>query len=77
MARHVVAPVGEIPAGGCKLVAIGNRAIVVFNVNGEYFALYHRINARSAYGCPSRSINSLAMSPLSRSCVTHAINRIK
>ena len=45
--------------------------------NGEYFALYHRINARSVYGCPSRSINSLAMSPLSRSCVTHAINRIK
>jgi len=42
MARHVVAPVGEIPAGGCKLVSIGNRAIVVFNVNGEFFALNNR-----------------------------------
>jgi len=42
MARHVVAPVGEIPAGGCKLVSIGNRAIVVFNVNGEFFALANR-----------------------------------
>ena len=42
MARHVVAPVGEIPAGGCKLVSIGNRAIVIFNVNGEFFALNNR-----------------------------------
>ena len=46
MARHVVAPVDEIPAGGCKLVSIGNRAIVVFNVNGEFFALNNR--------CPHR-----------------------
>ncbi|HML14943.1 MAG TPA: Rieske (2Fe-2S) protein [Xanthobacteraceae bacterium] len=42
MARHVVAPVGEIPAGGSKLVSIGNRAIVVFNVGGEFFALNNR-----------------------------------
>jgi nitrite reductase/ring-hydroxylating ferredoxin subunit len=46
MARHVVAPVGEIPAGGCKLVSVAGRAIVVFNIAGEFFALNNR--------CPHR-----------------------
>lgn len=46
MARHVVAAVGEIPRGGRKLVDVGGRAIVVFNVGGEFFALNNR--------CPHR-----------------------
>ena len=46
MARHVVAPVGDIRAGECKLVSIAGRAIVVFNVGGEFFALNNR--------CPHR-----------------------
>jgi 3-phenylpropionate/trans-cinnamate dioxygenase ferredoxin subunit len=40
--RHVVAPVAEIPPGGRKLVRIGERAIVVFNLRGEFFALNDR-----------------------------------
>ena len=42
MARHVVARTSEIPAGGNKVVAVEGREIVVFHVNGEYFALLNR-----------------------------------
>ena len=42
MARHVVAPVGEIPPGGRKAIEIGDRRIVVFNLGGEFFALSDR-----------------------------------
>jgi nitrite reductase/ring-hydroxylating ferredoxin subunit len=42
MPRHVVAPVGDIPPGGRKLVQVNGRAIVVFNLGGEYFALSDR-----------------------------------
>ena len=39
MPRHVVAKASEIPPGSRKLVQIGERAIVVLNVSGEWFAL--------------------------------------
>ena len=42
MAMHVVAAVAEIPAGGRKRVEINGRPIAVFNVGGEYLALYDR-----------------------------------
>jgi nitrite reductase/ring-hydroxylating ferredoxin subunit len=42
MARHVVAAVGEIEPGGRKLVHLGGRAVVVFNLDGEFFALGDR-----------------------------------
>jgi nitrite reductase/ring-hydroxylating ferredoxin subunit len=42
MARHVVARASEIPPGGNKVVAIDGRDIVVFHVNGEFFALLNR-----------------------------------
>jgi len=42
MAKHVVAPVAEIPAGGRKLVEAGGRRIVVFNLKGEFYALLDR-----------------------------------
>jgi nitrite reductase/ring-hydroxylating ferredoxin subunit len=46
MPKHVVAPVGDIPPGGRRLVKVNGRAIVVFNLDGEYFALSDR--------CPHR-----------------------
>jgi len=46
MGKHVVAPVGDIPPGARKVVTIANRAIVVFNLGGEFFALNDR--------CPHR-----------------------
>jgi 3-phenylpropionate/trans-cinnamate dioxygenase ferredoxin subunit len=39
MPRHVVARAAEIPPGARKLVKVGTRDIVVFNVGGELFAL--------------------------------------
>ena len=46
MAKHVVAAVGEIPPGTRKLAQVNGRAIVVFNLGGEFFALNNR--------CPHR-----------------------
>ena len=46
MARHVVAAVGDIPPGSRKLAEVNGRAIVVFNLGGEFFALNNR--------CPHR-----------------------
>jgi 3-phenylpropionate/trans-cinnamate dioxygenase ferredoxin subunit len=42
VARIVVAPVGEIPAGGRKLVEAEGKRIVVFNLGGEFYALSDR-----------------------------------
>ena len=42
MARHVVAGAADIPPGGRKLVEVNGRAVVVFNLNGEFFALNNR-----------------------------------
>jgi nitrite reductase/ring-hydroxylating ferredoxin subunit len=42
MAKHVIATVNDFPAGTRKLVDIKGRPIVVFNINGEFFALANR-----------------------------------
>ena len=54
MPKHVVAPVGEIPPGGRKLVRIGERAVVVFNVKGEFFALNNRCPHKGGSLCHGR-----------------------
>jgi nitrite reductase/ring-hydroxylating ferredoxin subunit len=51
MTKHVVAPVSEIPPGGRKLVNAGGRAIVVFNLDGEFFALNNRCPHRGGSLC--------------------------
>ncbi len=42
MAKHIVGTVAEIPPGGRKLVDVGGRAIGLFNLGGEFFALRNR-----------------------------------
>ena len=42
MERHVVAKVAELPPGSRRLVTVRGREVVVFNVEGEYFALLDR-----------------------------------
>ena len=42
MARHIVARTTDIPPGGNKVVGVDGRDIVVFHVNGEFFALLNR-----------------------------------
>ncbi len=46
MAGYVVATIDEIPPGRRKLVEVSGRAIVVYNLGGELFALNNR--------CPHR-----------------------
>jgi 3-phenylpropionate/trans-cinnamate dioxygenase ferredoxin subunit len=51
MARHVVATTSEIAPGANKVVTIGAREIVVFNIKGEYFALLNRCPHEGAPIC--------------------------
>ena len=51
VAKHVVAAVSEIPPGGRKLVDADGRAIVVFNLGGEFFALANRCPHRGGSLC--------------------------
>jgi nitrite reductase/ring-hydroxylating ferredoxin subunit len=58
MGRHVVATTSEIAPGGNKVVTLEGREIVVFHVNGRFFALLNR--------CPHEG------APLARAaCVAH------
>ncbi len=54
MTSYVVATVDEIPPGGRKIVDIAGRAIGVFNVNGEYFALLNRCPHQAGPLCQGR-----------------------
>ena len=49
--KHVVAAASEIPPGGRKLVSADGRAIVVFNLGGEFFALSNRCPHRGGSLC--------------------------
>jgi nitrite reductase/ring-hydroxylating ferredoxin subunit len=42
VAKHVIATLRDFPNGSRKLVDVRGRAIAVFNVNGEFFALANR-----------------------------------
>ncbi len=39
MARHVIAPVHELPAGARKRCMVDGKAVLVLNIKGELFAL--------------------------------------
>ncbi|MPY96023.1 MAG: Rieske 2Fe-2S domain-containing protein [Acidimicrobiia bacterium] len=42
MARHVVAPLSDLPPGQRKVVNVGGRSVVVLNIDDELFALLDR-----------------------------------
>ena len=52
--KHVVAAVADIPPGGRKLVEVDGRAVVVFNLGGEFFALNNRCPHRGGSLCQGR-----------------------
>ncbi len=56
MARHVVASLGEIAPGGCKIVSVQGREIGVFNIDGEHFALINRCPHEGAPLCRGRIV---------------------
>lgn len=51
MAYHVVAQIDDIQPGQRKVVQINGRAIVVFNLKGEFFALLNRCPHQGADLC--------------------------
>jgi 3-phenylpropionate/trans-cinnamate dioxygenase ferredoxin subunit len=59
--KHVVAAVADIPPGGRKLVTADGRAIVVFNLGGEFFALSNRCPHRGGSLCQG-SLTGLVLS---------------
>ena len=42
MSKYVVFPLKDLPPGSRKVVNIGGRPIVIFNIKGEFFALLDR-----------------------------------
>ena len=54
MAKHVVAAADEIPPGGRKLVEVKGRAIVIFNLAGDYYALNNRCPHKGGSLCHGR-----------------------
>jgi nitrite reductase/ring-hydroxylating ferredoxin subunit len=51
MAKHVVAPLDELPPGSRKLVTVKGRKVAVFNIGGELFALLDRCPHRGGSLC--------------------------
>ena len=51
MPKHIVAAVADIPPGKRKLVDVNGRAVVVFNLGGEFFALNNRCPHRGGSLC--------------------------
>jgi 3-phenylpropionate/trans-cinnamate dioxygenase ferredoxin subunit len=54
MAKHVVAAADEIPPGGRKLIEVKGRAIVIFNLSGDYYALNNRCPHKGGSLCHGR-----------------------
>jgi len=54
VAKYIVAAVGEIPAGGRKLVEVADRPVGIFNVRGEFFALRNRCPHQGGPVCEGR-----------------------
>lgn len=48
MPKYVIAKTAEIPAGSRQCVSVAGRDIVVFNVDGAFFALANRCPHRGA-----------------------------
>jgi len=56
MSKHVVASARELPPGRRKLVNVDGRAIVIFNIGGEFFALLNRCPHQGGNLCEGRLI---------------------
>jgi nitrite reductase/ring-hydroxylating ferredoxin subunit len=56
MSKHVVAPARDLPPGSRKLVEVEGRAIVIFNIGGEFFALLNRCPHQGGNLCEGKLI---------------------
>ena len=51
MSRQVIARVGEVAPGSCKIVTVRGREIGLFNIGGTFFALSNRCPHKGAELC--------------------------
>lgn len=51
MGRYCLAAAAEIPAGGSKVVEVRGRSIGVYNVKGNYYAIYNYCPHQGAELC--------------------------
>ena len=58
MARHVVARVDEIPAGGRKIVRLEGREVGIFNLEGGFYALKNSCPHQAARVCLGRVVGT-------------------
>ncbi len=56
MARHIVAKASDVPADGSKLVTVAGRAIALFRVGEEYFAINNRCPHEGGSLCAGRLV---------------------
>ena len=54
MPKHIVSVVKDIPPGHRKLVHVNGRAVVVFNLGGEFFALNNRCPHKGGSLCAGK-----------------------
>ena len=54
MPRYVVAMAGEIAPGDRKIVDVADRAVGIFNIDGEFFALRNRCPHQGGPVCTGR-----------------------
>lgn len=59
MTRHVVAAASEIPPGGRRRIDVAGRAIALFNVDGEFFAILDRCPHQGGSLCGGELIGLL------------------
>jgi nitrite reductase/ring-hydroxylating ferredoxin subunit len=58
MARHVVARVEDIPAGGRKIVRAAGREVGIFNLDGTFYALKNVCPHQGARVCLGRIVGT-------------------
>ena len=56
MSKHIVAKVSEVPPEGSVRVMVNGRPIALFNLGGEYFALFDRCPHEGASLCEGRRV---------------------
>jgi nitrite reductase/ring-hydroxylating ferredoxin subunit len=59
MSRHIVASVGDIAPGTCRIMTVKGREIGVFNANHEFFALINRCPHQRAELCRGAILSKL------------------
>jgi 3-phenylpropionate/trans-cinnamate dioxygenase ferredoxin subunit len=62
MARYIVGTIDDIKPGERKIVDVGGRAVGVFNINGEYFAVLNRCPHQGGSLCSGRQTSVVTSS---------------